>query len=143
MGKMQTYKYNDIVFDSSWELAVWIYHIENNIHIERQPVQLKYEKNGSTHTYLPDFMINGKLVEVKGDQMFDKDGNPIFNNKHPWKEKYQCMLDNNVLIWRYKDVKFFLDYAAQKYGKDYLKQFRVKRKREQQPSVDLTNSDLS
>ena len=112
MGKMQTYKFNNIVFDSSWELAVWIYHVDHHIDIERQPIQLHYEMNGSMHMYLPDFAIDGKLVEVKGDQMFDKAGNPIFDNKHPWKEKYQCMIDNNVIIWRYRNVKPFLDYVS-------------------------------
>lgn len=134
MGKMQTYKFNNIVFDSSWELAVWIYHVDHHIDIERQPIQLHYEMNGSMHMYLPDFAIDGKLVEVKGDQMFDKAGNPIFDNKHPWKEKYQCMIDNNVIIWRYRNVKPFLDYVSQKYGKGYLKQFRVQKKKEQEKS---------
>lgn len=143
MGKMQTYRYNDVVFDSSWELAVWIYHIDHNIKIERQPIQLKYEMNGSMHTYLPDFRIDGKLVEVKGDQLFDKNGNPIFNNKHPWKEKYQCMIDNNITIWKYKDVKPFLDYVSQKYGKDYLKQFRIQRKKEQKRSEQTSIEECS
>lgn len=126
MGKMKIYVYNGVSFDSSWELAVWIYHIDNNISIERQPIKLQYEMNGSMHTYFPDFKINGKLVEIKGDHLFDEYGNPIFNHKHSWKEKYQCMLDNNVIIWKYKDIKPFITYVFQTYGKDYLKQFRVK-----------------
>ena len=114
-----------MTFDSSWELAVWIYCIDHKIPIVRHPIQLQYEMNGSMHKYLVDFKINEKLVEVKGDHLFDEHGNPIFDHKHPWKEKYQCMIDNNVEIWKYKDVKPFINYVSQKYGKDYLKQFRV------------------
>ena len=125
MGKMKIYKYDDMTFDSSWELAVWIYHIDKKIPIERQPIQLQYEINGQLHTYIPDFKIDGVLVEVKGDHLFDEHGNPIFDHKHSWKEKYQCMLDNNVVIWKYENVKYFLDYVSQTYGKDYLRQFRT------------------
>ena len=124
-GKMKCYSYDGITFDSSWELAVWIYHKDNHIQIERQPIQLHYEMDDSMHIYLPDFRINGQLVEVKGDHLFDEFGNPIFDHKHSWKEKYQCMIDNKVIIWRYKDVQPFLEYVSQKYGKDYLKSFRV------------------
>lgn len=118
---MTTYSYNNITFDSSWELAVWIYHIDHNIQIVRHPAQLQYEKDGSMHIYLVDFKINDQFVEVKGDHLFDEHGNPIFDHKHPWKEKYQCMIDNNVEIWKHKDVKRFLKYVSQTYGKNYLK----------------------
>lgn len=124
-GKMKIHIYNDITFDSSWELAVWIYHKDKCIPIERQPIQLQYEMNGTMHTYLPDFKINGQLIEVKGNHLFDENGNPIFDHKHSWKEKYQCMIDNNVMIWKYEEIKPFLDYVSQTYGKDYLKSFRV------------------
>lgn len=126
-GKMRIYDFNGIIFDSSWELAVWIYHVDHAIPIERLPVQLQYERDNSTHIYLPDFRIAGKLVEVKGDHMFDKQGNPVFDGKHPWTEKYQCMLENNVEIWRSKDVKPFIAYVRQKYGAGYLKSFRIEK----------------
>lgn len=128
-GKMQIYTYDNISFDSSWELAVWIYHKDKNIPIERQPIQLQYEMNGTMHTYLPDFKINEQLIEIKGDHLFDENGNPIFDHKHSWKEKYQCMLNNNVIIWKFKEIQPFLLYVFQTYGKDYLKQFRVYRQK--------------
>ena len=128
-GKMTLYSYNQITFDSSWELAVWIYFNDYKIPIVRHPIQLQYEMNGSIHIYLVDFKINNRLIEVKGDHLFDEYGNPIFDHKHPWKEKYQCMIDNNIEIWKYKEVKPFLDYVSQTYGKDYLKQFRVTKKK--------------
>lgn len=74
---------------------------------------------------MPDFEIDGKLIEVKGDHLFDEHNNPIFDHKHPWKEKYQCMLNNNVTIWRFKDIKPYIDYVTQTYGRDYLTQFRI------------------
>jgi len=51
----------------------------------------------------------------------------------PWDEtknkiyaaKYQCMLDNNVKILKEEDIKPILKYITEKYGKDYLKQFKM------------------
>lgn len=54
-------------FDSSWELAIWIYCKDHNISIEHNPCTFVYEYDGKQHLYLVDFRINGKLVEVKGD----------------------------------------------------------------------------
>lgn len=40
--------------------------------------------------------------------------------------KHQCMLKNNVTILKGRDVKQYLGYIDQKYGKSYLKQFKRK-----------------
>ena len=42
--------------------------------------------------------------------------------------KHQCMLKNDVIILRHVEYCMFLCYVSQTYGKDYLKQFRVKAK---------------
>ena len=94
------YKYNyyGIYFDSSWELAVWIYCIDNNIPIIRCPMTLKYiGPNKEYHYYIPDFMINGQLVEIKGDQYF-KDGNMI----SPYNKLHHNSNNFSVQIERFK-----------------------------------------
>lgn len=120
-----TYKYNNIYFDSSWELAFWIYHIDNNINIKREPISFKYFIKNEIHTYYPDFLVNDQLIEIKADRFFNNKNEPIKDGKYPWFEKYNCMCQNNVKILIKKDIKIYLDYIKNKYGKNYLNQFRI------------------
>lgn len=59
--------YNEIRFDSSWELSVINYFGKN---IKRCDISIQYEVNGEIHNYFPDFEVNLNnkkyLVEVKG-----------------------------------------------------------------------------
>lgn len=38
--------------------------------------------------------------------------------------KYQCMLNNNVIVLREKDMANIIDYINSKYGSKYLKSFK-------------------
>ena len=118
------YNYNGIRFDSSWELAFWIYHKDNEIEISREPKSPEYEYEGKKHYYFPDFEVNGKLYEIKGCQfLIKKDINLGFKN--PLDEaKYQCAISNGVTFIFDKEIKFYLNYIKNKYGHDYLKSFR-------------------
>ena len=75
-------------------------------------------------------MIEGKLVEVKGDHFFKEDGtmqNPYDHSQDElYEAKHQCMLSNGVDVWRYKQYHKCIDYVKDKYGKDYLKSFKNK-----------------
>lgn len=42
-----------------------------------------------------------------------------------YEAKYQCALKNNVIIWNKQNVQFALDYAIQKYGKNWTKLFLI------------------
>ena len=100
----KTYVYNkDIGFDSSWELAIWIYAEDHNEAIEREPCSFTYVFNGIEHTYFPDFRYNGKLIEIKGSQFFDESGkmvNPFNNSGNDLMEaKHLCGLKNGVEFW--------------------------------------------
>jgi hypothetical protein len=102
-------EYDSITFDSSWEVIVYKYCKENNIPCEYQPnIQFEYEYDGKKHIYQPDFLINGKLYEVKGSQFFD--GNKMinpYNRKLDIREesKHQCMIKNNIIILKEKDIE--------------------------------------
>ena len=128
------YLYDGIYFDSAPEIAFYIWLVDNNIAFEYHPkLGLSYLVDGKQHVYFADFILpNGVMVEIKGDQFFDKDGNlccPYHNKDNKmtnvYKAKWQCMLDNNVVVLKSKEYRFFLDYVSQKYGKDYLASFRV------------------
>ena len=118
------YKYDNLSFDSSWEVAMYIYCKENGIDIKREPTTIKYMYNGNEYVYVPDFSINGQLVEIKGDHFFNKDGeliNPYDRNKDDIsKAKWKCMLENNVKVFKKKDCAKYLRYVNEEYGDDFL-----------------------
>lgn len=119
------YIYDNEAFDSFPELALYIYCIDHGYTIKRAPTRLHYIYAGVEHYYIPDFEINGRLVEVKGDQFFKKDGTMQCPFDHSYdnqaEAKHQCMLNNDVLIIRSSEYKVVIDYFNGKYNKnDYL-----------------------
>ena len=129
------YEYDGIHFNSSWEIAFWIYCKDHNIDIDREPKSLDYvDSKGVQHKYFPDFKINRNLlVEIKGDDQFDKKTGKMIDKLDPSKNyiaeaKYECMIANNVMIIKSDGIKKYIDYVEQTYGKGYLKQFKKKSK---------------
>lgn len=115
------YKYNNINFDSSWEIAYYIWLKDNNINFEYQPdIKLTYEFNNKIYQYYPDFKIGEQLIEIKSDYLYKK--MQKINTKE--NAKYNCALNNNVNFLLEKDIKFYLNYINENYGKNYLKQFK-------------------
>ncbi len=104
---------NNLFYDSSWEYLFECYLIENSIpYIYQSPLTYKwYDINHKEHTYIPDFYVEGHLVEIKGEQFFDSNNNYI--NPYDRSEtaqinaklKYQCMLNNHVIILRKYDLE--------------------------------------
>lgn len=102
--------YDNLTFDSSWEVEVYKYCKEHNLQCIYQPnVKFKYVFSNKTRYYHPDFLIKGKLYEVKGDHFFKEDGtmqNP-FNHAQDaaYEAKHQCMIINNVVILTGADLQ--------------------------------------
>ena len=121
------YIYNGIRFDSTWELALYIFAIDHNEQIIREPKRFKYEVAGKTHYYTPDFLYKGELVDIKGTHLI-KDGfiiDPYGHlNEQELIAKNSCINKNNVKLMTYEDISFALDYVNTTYGKNYLKQFK-------------------
>lgn len=131
-----SYFYDSRYFKNTWELSFYIWLKDNNKKFEYQPLITFefYDANGKKHTYQPDFKIEEKLYELKGDHFFrNQDVNDVMINPydkshksdHIYEAKHQCMLKNNVIIYTSKDIKPYLNYITQQYGNDYLKQFKV------------------
>ena len=116
--KKTVYRYDGFSFDSYWELAYYIYCKEQGLNITRKVEPLIYRFDGEEHFYIPDFVVNGEYVEIKGNHFF-KDGkmiNPFDRNLDKCMEaKYQCMLKNNVKILFEEDLKDAFDYTWKKY----------------------------
>lgn len=121
--------YDNKVFDSKWELALWIYAKDHNEQIQREPIKLEFVFNDEIRHCYPDFEYKGRLVELKGSQFLDKNNNlinPFINSKADPElliAKQQCMLDNSVQIWTLNEMKPILKYVEEKYTKDYLNLF--------------------
>jgi hypothetical protein len=59
--------YDNIYFDSTYELAFYIFCKNKNIKIERCNDVFEYINiKGETRKYYPDFRVNGKITEIKG-----------------------------------------------------------------------------
>ena len=118
------YLYDNQYFDSSWELAYYIWLKDNNIIFSYHPKPgITYFCNGKKHTYYPDFIVDNNIIEIKGDQFFVFYGNYITNDDLSM-SKYKCMIDNHVILYRKTDVLKYLEYVYKKYGKNYLKSFK-------------------
>lgn len=77
-GLNKQYFYKNLILKSKIEYDFAMYLDEHNIKFIYEPCQFKYkDKYDKLHTYTPDFLINNKLYEIKGDIFFDENGNLI------------------------------------------------------------------
>lgn len=104
------YASNGVFFDSFPELCFWLYCIENNLNVKRNPTRLSYYFKNTVHYYFPDFELDGVLIEIKGDYLFKKMQieNTVEN------AKYKCLLENKVKIFTSADYKFYIDWFIKK-----------------------------
>lgn len=123
------YHFDGLNFDSSWEVAFYIYNKDKNILIERNIEPLEYYFNEEKHLYFPDFKIGDNYFEVKGEQFLSRDNNGNItgfrnafgeNNQEQLISKYNCILEHKVEIIDKFKIKQYLDYIAATYGKKYL-----------------------
>ena len=94
--------------DSSWELAYLAYHLDNNIPIKRNRKGFKYTFYKKKHKFYPDFIVDGKYVEIKG------------SIKRKSKAKFDQFSEELVVIGP-TEIKPYIEYTVKKYGKDYFK----------------------
>ena len=105
-------RYNCIWFNSSWELAYYLYCKDHNIGIIRNKEGFKYFYNGKWHKYYPDFIHNdGSYVEIKH----------YINECVKAKIKY---FDKPLKIITKGDIEKYIEYAKMKYGKDFIKIYK-------------------
>lgn len=116
-------KYPGITFGSSWEFKVYDFLTEHDIEFKYQLEPIPYEYDGKTYYYIPDFLINGRIYEVKGDMFFrvnESTGKEEmfcpyryddWSDEHyiwmcgKYEAKHQCMIKNNVVILRNDNIK--------------------------------------
>lgn len=76
------------------------------MNIKRCTEYRKYIFNNEEHIYIPDFITDDGIIEIKG-----------YKSKQ-WNEKYNQNKDIKVLY--YNDIKFYLDYVNNKYGSNWI-----------------------
>lgn len=99
--------YNGFFCDSSWELAYVIYCLEHDFDIRRNTEKRYYIHEGKTKTYIPDFIVDGVVTEVKGYK------------SEQWEAKHTANPD--VVVLYEEEMKPFLSYVISKYGKNFVK----------------------
>lgn len=117
------YRYKELSFDSSWELAYYIWLEDHNVNFTFHKDKLNYYWSGDNkiHTYYPDFNVEGKLVEIKNNHLLEKMKIPGTQEN----AKYNLMLENEVELITNDTIQPYLDYINNKYSKHYLESFKV------------------
>jgi hypothetical protein len=119
------YEFNNIKFDSSLELAYYIFLIDKKIPFEYHPnIYFLYTFEGVDHAYHPDFKVYEDIVELKGSQFLKEDGSwkDIYHHNDALVEaKHQCLLQNNVKIIYDFEMNDIINYVKSTYGKAFLK----------------------
>ena len=98
--------YKGFFCDSSWELAYVIYCLDHDIDIQRNTKKRFYEYKGKKRIYIPDFIVDGKLIEIKGYKT------------EQWLAKIKDNPDITVLYE--KDLSEVLFYVKEKYGNNFI-----------------------
>lgn len=100
-GRAKTGRYEGVYCGSTYELAFLIYHLDNNSNIARCDKSFDYEFNGKSHKYYPDFIVDGKIYEIKG-RMQEVDHVKI-------KVADAILIDRN-------NIKVYIDYVCKKFN---------------------------
>lgn len=97
--------YKNIFCDSSWELAFLVYYKEHNLYIKRCNERRKYIFNNIEHIYIPDFITNDGIIEIKGYKTEQSEAKRVQNP--------------DIIFLYEKDIKYCIDYTINKYGHKY------------------------
>lgn len=101
-GRSKSGYYKGFFCGSTYELVYYIYCKDHNINIERNEETFSYQWKGKTHTYLPDFITDEGLIEVKGYHTEQVDAKTAAVNK-PIKVLY---LEDLEPMMRYIDETY-------------------------------------
>ncbi len=105
-GRGKKGRYKGIWCDSSWELAYLIYCEDHGITAERCTETFEYRFKEKVRKYNPDFIVDGKYVELKG-----------YKTKQ-WEQKLK-QFPHCIEVLYEAEMKPILDYVQSKY-KNFL-----------------------
>ena len=101
-GRSKSGYYKSIYCGSTYELAWVIYQLDHDIPFQRFPGYLEF----GGRKYYPDFLQNGKIVEIKGYEAQDSvDAKTLIANKNGYE----------VEVLRKPELKSMFDWVIDKY----------------------------
>lgn len=100
--------YKNIHYDSSWELAFIIYHLDNFYEIVRNKEGFPYKYKEKQRLYYPDFIIDNVYYEIKN-----------FHTDLVEAKIKQFPQDKILRILYKEDIQIYLNYCIEKYGKEF------------------------
>ena len=114
------YEHDGFQFNSKQELCFYVWLRDHKIDFNiNSSIKLPYMYKGKQHWYIPDFIVEGQVVEIKGDHFFKEDGtmqNPYDNSQGGlYEAKHQCMIENNVTIILQSECDEYIKYVNAKY----------------------------
>lgn len=92
--------------DSSWECAFLLWHLDHGIEIVRNTEEFPYPFRNGVKYYRPDFLVDGKYVELKGVMDFRS------------KRKLD-FFPYPIRVVGKREIGPYLEYAKLKYGSDF------------------------
>ena len=95
-----------------------IYHTDHQITFKRNKEFFTYKYLDKKRKYYPDFVMGNTYYEIKGRRSFDD-----IDDEN--KEKFRQFKKNIVVLFE-KDMKVFLNYVIDKYGKDFYTLYNIK-----------------
>lgn len=112
VARAKKYKYgiyNGIPCDSSWELAFLLYHLDHNYTITRCKDSFVYIVDGRSHSYFPDFIIDGTYYEIKN-----------YYTKAVYAKIEQFPKEKQLIVIDKQKIGKYLEYCANKYGASFI-----------------------
>ena len=112
LSKMKRkYTFENLHFDSTWEIAYYIWLKDNSKNFEIHPKKhFTYFFDDTKHKYYPDFLVDGKYVEIKGPHLL----NEMMKENTVSNAKYKCMIENDVKV--ISDLTPYFTYLKNKYN---------------------------
>ena len=134
------YFYDGKKFDSAWEIAYYRHLKESGVNFQYQPdISIKYVSDGKIRHYRPDFLINGIIYEVKGDNLikYYGDNSRIFNRpdyramQAKMQKCFELEKEGKLKFVLWNDLKTICDYISETEGmsfKRWSRQFKVSKR---------------
>lgn len=107
------YTFENLHFDSTWEIVYYIWLKDNCKNFTVHPKKyFSYTFDAKEHRYHPDFLVDGKYVEIKGPHLL----NEMMKENTISNAKYKCMIENDVDV--ISNIAPYLKYIKDKYNID-------------------------
>lgn len=110
-GRGKSGWYKGYYCDSSWELAFVIWCLDHNKSIQRNRIRYPYKYKGVMRNYIPDFIVDGRLTEIKGYMT----------------EIVEIKLSSvgEIDLYDQKRMQPILNYAIAIYGKNFIRLYEM------------------